>query len=80
MDDIILRRKYIKLRSNLYNIKNKLIDLQDDYNYLTSITKQSLLIDNEMVDENLFKNLNSNNKNVIKELTNVVIPRVNNKI
>lgn len=75
-----LKEKYRQLREKLYNIKNKLNILDDVYDDLNILMKETLLIDDQVVNEDIFKSLKTDNKKIINELTNTIIPQINNKI
>ena len=68
----ILRQKYRNLRSQLVVIKDKLEKLEDSHNSLFSDVKQSLLIDNKIVEEEKFKSLKTDNDDILSRLNNVI--------
>lgn len=80
MEDEILKQKYRYLRNRLYTIRNKmnsLIEIHDTtYNNLTEF----ILIDNKILEEEKFNELKQTEKNIKDEMSNTIIPRINNKI
>lgn len=75
-----LKEKYLQLRVKLYNIKNKLNIQNDNYDDLNILIKETLLVDNDIIENDLFKSLKKENEQIIAELTNIVIPKINNKL
>lgn len=73
------RRKYRKLRSHLRGIQTELSDLQMDFDSLIGFMKKSLLIDNQLVDEEILSRIENTTNDVQNELSNTVIPMVSNK-
>lgn len=80
MEDEILRRKYYNLRSKLYNIENRLESIEESYNDLKNKINESFLIDDKIVKQTLFKSLGEECQDIYNELSNRIIPRINNKI
>lgn len=80
MEDEILKQKYRNLRSNLYNIRNKLNDLVDIHNGTYKNLKETIIIDNKIPEEDEFFEFKKNNQQIINELNNIVIPNINNRI
>lgn len=80
INDVILKEKYLNLQSNLYDIRIKLTSLIEDYDLLKSSVKNALLIDDKIVEEELFSLISKELGNVFTELTDNVIPSINNKI
>ena len=78
-EDLLLKAKYQQLRNELYSIKNQLNGLQTLADDVTNALKSSLLIDNKVVDEELFNTAKKDLNSVSNELSGTVIPLVNNK-
>lgn len=65
--------------NELYNIDTKLEELKIELNELKSLMKETLLIDNKIVEEDLFESVIVDVENISNELNNVVIPLLNNR-
>ena len=65
--------------NELYNIDNKLEELKLELNELKSLMKETLLIDDKIVEEDLFESVIVDVENISNELNNVVIPLLNNR-
>ena len=79
-EEEILRRKYITLQKGLYRIKNKINNAIEEYGDLFSLTKEGILIDEEVDGQDEFESIRRKLKSIRNDLINEVIPRVNNKI
>lgn len=75
-----LKQKYRILKSKLVIIKNKLNNLQDEYNDLNAILKETLLIDENILEKDKLNSIINDNQSILNELTNVIIPTVNSKM
>lgn len=80
MEDEILKQKYRNLRSRLYTIRNKLNDLLDTHNSTYRNLKDSITIDNKLIEEDEFFEMKKSIQETINELNNNVIPNINNKV
>lgn len=80
MDEELMKVKYRQLKNQLTEIKEELELLKDDYNDLNGTIKETLLIDDKIVEEDLFISISNDTDKVLNELTNVVIPIINSKI
>ncbi|MCI9279270.1 MAG: hypothetical protein HFJ02_00535 [Bacilli bacterium] len=80
MNEEYLRRiKYQNLRKNLGSIRNKMNQLSMSIHELESLLKQTLLIDQKIVEEEDFQKLKKDISFINQELNTLVIPMVNNK-
>lgn len=68
----ILRQKYRNLRSQLLDIKNRLEKLETTHDAVFSYIKQSLLINNKIVEEESFRSLKDDEKDILNRLNNVI--------
>ena len=75
-----MSQKYRILNNKLVIIKNKLEILEEEYNDLNRIIKETLLIDDKLIEEDRFSSIINDNQKILNELTNVVIPMVNSKM
>ena len=57
MKDELLRRKYRNLLNKLYPIINKLEFLYDDHDKLVISLKNNILVDNKIVEPEIYNNL-----------------------
>ena len=80
MTDEINKMKYQELNIKLKEIRNELELLKNDYNDLYGITKEGLMIDDKIVEEDNFISISNNQEQVLNELINVLIPIVTSKI
>lgn len=80
MDDMVIRQKYSVLRTQLIDIKNDLLDLEDYCNTSEAAIKSCLLINNDIYFRDKFQSIKEVPNNVVLELTNSIIPNVTNKI
>lgn len=80
MDDELVRQKYIILQRNLYNIKNNLRTALGEYDELFSLTKEGIMIDDDVDGYETFSAIKKELNAIDSDLVNEVIPRVNNNI
>lgn len=80
MNGQIDREKYINLKNNMYNIKLNIIELEDMYEDLIMNIKESFMIDNKIIYEEKFNQIQDNIKIIKNETINEIIPRINDKI
>lgn len=80
MNEQIDREKYINLKNNMYNIKVNIIELEDMYEDLIMNIKESFMIDNKIIYEEKFNQIQDNIKKIKNETINEIIPRINDKI
>lgn len=75
-----MEEKYYYLRIELYNIRNKINNIIENHNDTYSKLKDSIMIDNKILNEDEFFELKKMELHIINELNSIVIPSVNNKI
>lgn len=80
MIDDITRQKYNILKNQLYTIKNKLSTLNEYNEELYSLLKESVLLDNNIFNEELLSSINNEIKEISIELINNIIPLINTKV
>lgn len=80
MEEEMIRQKYRSLQNRLYTIQDKLEDLCEEMNVLHASMKQSIMIDNQIVEEEPFAIQMETVDAITTELGQVLIPMVNNKI
>lgn len=80
MDDIAQKQRYLLLKRQLYSINNKLTELGTISDNLVSNLKESLLIDDDIIETSNINNLNNNRKDIKQEIVTKIIPYLNNKI
>lgn len=80
MDDEILKVKYRKLYSNLKVIKDKLDDLEIAYNELNSGIKETLMLNDKILEEDKFNFIKEETDSIRSELVDYIIPEVSKKI
>lgn len=80
MDDITQKQRYLLLKRQLYSINSKLTELGTISDNLVSNLKESLLIDDDIIETSNINNLNNNRKDIKQEIVTKIIPYLNNKI
>ena len=80
MNDELLRQKYVVLKTNLYNLKDKLTRLNLIYDELNLAIKSMLLVDNSILNEDDFINICIVNNDIKHEISNVIIPMLDEKV
>ncbi|MEE3344114.1 MAG: hypothetical protein VZS44_08510 [Bacilli bacterium] len=80
MDDEILRQKYHANKLKLVSLKNKLNELNGEFDDLNISVKETLLINDKVVDEEEFLMLDDINNKIIDELGMVVIPMIDKNL
>ncbi|MBE6152811.1 MAG: hypothetical protein E7166_01100 [Firmicutes bacterium] len=80
MDEEIIRRKYIRLKNNVINIRNKISRLSTYNNKVINSIEDTLLVDDKIFNESEIKSVYSNSKKIISEINNSIIPSINRKI
>ena len=60
--------------TELYNINNELEELKVELNELKSLMKETLLIDDKIIEEESLESVIVDVENISNELNNVVIP------
>lgn len=73
-------QKYEVLKRELYIIREKIDLALNTYNDLKSTIKFGIIIDNKVPNEESLNNINKKINNIRNEITNIVIPSVNNKL
>lgn len=76
MEESLSKSNYLSLYNDLSKIKNKIKDLDLSHDELESILKESLLINNEMLNNETFDTVKKTEQQILDELTNEIIPRV----
>ena len=77
-EEIVLRQKYRRLYKNTISIKNKVEELERLLDDAQSAMKESLLVDNKMVEEEQFRNVKEEVSAISLELTNEVLLTIRN--
>ena len=80
MSDKEINLKYLKLKKDLKRIQTKLYNLDIEYLELSQFIGKTLMIDDEIFMKDALILLKDNNDNVINEINNIVIPKINNKL
>lgn len=80
MDEEIIRIKYIRLKNNVINIRNKVLGLSTYNNKLINSIEDILLVDDKIYNESEIKSVYSDSKRIISEINNSIIPSINRKI
>lgn len=78
--DKLTKKKYQNLLYNMNNIKNKMNELNNKYTGMINDQKNSLFIDNHIINEDVQNNVNNDNYKIINEINNIIIPSIKNKI
>ena len=78
-EEEIRRMKYRNLRRNLTSIRSKVNNLQMNVSEVESNLKQTVLIDNKIVEEEAYGKIKRDISSVSSELNTSLIPMVNNK-
>lgn len=79
MEEEMIRVKYRYLQSKLYDIKNKLHDMNNLTEDIKSSLKQSIIIDDKIVEEDLFYSIKNEQQDVYEELVLEILPTVSNR-
>ena len=80
MNNTLLQQKYKVLRINLSKLAEELILLNEVHDDVNLSIKQLLLIDNRIVMEDLFSEVQVINNNIQNEIITLVIPIIDSKI
>jgi len=80
LEQEILKEKYRILKANVIEIRNDLRELNEDLLKLKGKMKNGLMIDNKIVEEELYDSINKSNESIIEEINYQVIPNINNNI
>jgi len=80
LEQEILKEKYRILKANVIEIRNDLRELNEDLLKLKGKMKNGLMIDNKIVEEELYDSINKSNENINEEINYQVIPNINNNI
>ena len=80
MNDEMLRVNYCVLKDRLNVIRGKINLLEDSYEDLVLILKDSFCVDEEFILSEELENIKTDYKHIKNELVNDIIPYVNNKI
>lgn len=78
--DKLTKKKYQNLLYDMNNIKNKMNELNNKYTGMINDQKNSLFIDNHIINEDVQNNVNNDNYKIINEINNIIIPSIKNKI
>lgn len=73
-------REYRQLYEKIKIIKNKMYDLEEQRKVLINTLKEDFLVNDDIVFLDEFENMKTNNNQIINELTNTIMPNINNKI
>lgn len=79
-EEEILRQRYVSLQKKLYRVRNKVRESIDEYNEIFSLIKSGILVDGEVYGYEDLEKIKRKLNLVNNDLTNTVIPKVNNKI
>ena len=69
--------KYIILKQELNVLKNKIKELNEIHEELTTEIKSTLLINEEIIDKDELGSILNNNNIIIKEIDEVLMPIIN---
>ena len=78
MEDKILKYRY--LLKQLYNILNKLQNLDDTHDNLISSLKEGLLINDNIIFDNELSNMKKDIQEIINKIKKDVITEINNNL
>lgn len=76
----MLQLKYQYLKRQVINIREKLNELEGNYDDIQVALKKSILIDGKIVESKLNHEVKIDIKEIKSELNNIVIPKINSKI
>ena len=79
MEEEMIRVKYRYLQSKLYDIKNRLHDMNNLTEDIKSSLKQSIIIDDKIVEEDLFDSIKNEQQDIYEELVSEILPTVSNR-
>lgn len=79
MTDEELKAKYQYLRNEMYSIRNKLNNLSDDYNTMKKAISNNMSIDGEAPGEDVLSDVKKSVNNIVYEINNSLLPRINRK-
>lgn len=79
MTDEELKPKYQYLRNEMYSIRSKLNNLSDDYNTMKKAISNNMSIDGEMPGEDVLSDVKKSVNNIVYEINNSLLPRINRK-
>lgn len=78
-EEYIRRMRNRVLRNNLINIYNQLCRVNWKCREVESLLRKTLCIDNEIIEEKKYKDIEKDIESICSELSNRVIPHVNNQ-
>lgn len=76
-EDEEMKRRYRNLRSNVYAIRNKINNLSDEYNNMKINIKNSVSVDGETPGMDEIENVKNDMDNIICEINNNLLPKIN---
>lgn len=79
MEEEMIRVKYHYLQSKLYDIKNKLHDINDVTEDIKSSLKESIIMDDKIIEEDLFDSVKDRQLKIYEELVSEILPTVSNR-
>lgn len=79
-DDTLLKVKYTQLYNELKSIKDKLNDLDMVYNELNNALKETLMLDDKIIEEDMFKSIKEETNSIRSELVDFIIPEVSKRM
>lgn len=71
---------YIRLKSQLQNIRYKLTELDDCYIELKSFLKKNYLVNDKMIEADFLSTIGEQQEKVKNEIDTILIPRINQNI
>lgn len=77
-DELVL--EYKRLRRKLYSIKEDMKNLIYNYDLLKKVMKDTLVVENKLIFEDVTNGIGNNNKDIYDELVYEVIPAINDEI
>ena len=75
-----MKEQYLDLRIKVSFIKNQIIELNRIHNDLNVILKNSMLINDEIYNSDLFNSFNVINNQIVSDINGSIIPIIDSKV
>ena len=80
MDEEYLRKKYKYLYNQVNSIRDEILDIMTFHNDLVDLLKKSIIIDDNIIEDDLLKDTKKLEEDISYEIKDVIMPRISTKI
>lgn len=75
-----MKEQYLDLRIKVSSIRNQIIELNRIHNDLNVLLKNSMLINDEIYNSDLFNSFNVINNQIVSDINGSIIPIIDSKV